>query len=347
MNNLRNRFALFAVIGMAAVMGALHFTSDTAHACYEDMWGNQWGFGCDGDPLFVSDWVKDRWDELGEAPESALRICSEVGVEKCGDFNFIQTYQLLRAGQMSDMFNDVQSCVAAGYTFSEGGHQAAQYIALANGVPLPDEFMQISQNYTEGNVVDACQVLFGRAYTPGSLAYLGEGVYARPEDASAIREEINEQDERESIRAGTTNTTALVPSSNSQGSVMLSSGFLPGPYQRAVTASASRAASSISSSCTGYIGAQPTFQLNWSESSSQFPIFVTSSSDTTLLAKDPSGRFHCNDDWTSGDIDPMVRFNNPTPGIYSIWVGKYESGGSANGQLHISEYTDRNPANPN
>ncbi|MDX1688353.1 MAG: hypothetical protein R3248_10250 [Candidatus Promineifilaceae bacterium] len=72
---------------------------------------------------------------------------------------------------------------------------------------------------------------------------------------------------------------------------------------------------------------------------------MTSTADTTLLVRDPRGNYHCNDDWTSGDTDPMLQFNNPRAGTYTIWVGKYFSG-TASGVLHISEL-NRNPARPN
>lgn len=134
-------------------------------------------------------------------------------------------------------------------------------------------------------------------------------------------------------------------SSDNIAAISLQAGFAPDPHRTPVAAGGNRSASSLRSGCAGYIGMEPTRQLNWSGASGEIRIYVTSTADTTLLIRDPSGNYHCNDDWTSGDTDPMLRFNNPRAGSYTIWVGKY-SRGTANGVLYISE-RNLNPARPN
>lgn len=50
-------------------------------------------------------------------------------------------------------------------------------------------------------------------------------------------------------------------------------------------------------------------------------IYVTSSTDTTLLVSDPSGRWQCSDD--ADDINPGVTFSNGQAGSYTVWVGTF------------------------
>lgn len=128
-------------------------------------------------------------------------------------------------------------------------------------------------------------------------------------------------------------------------SISLQAGFTPDPYMTSVIAEGSRLTSSLQSGCAGYIGTEPTLRLNWSGSSNRLRFFVTSSSDTILLIRHPSGSYHCNDDWTTGNRNPMLTWNNPRSGTYTIWVGTY-SGGNASGNLHITEISSHNPSNP-
>ena len=55
------------------------------------------GFGCNGESILVPDlgigldeWIVDRWNEIGEAPESAVRVCGRVGINTCTDPKFIR-----------------------------------------------------------------------------------------------------------------------------------------------------------------------------------------------------------------------------------------------------------------
>jgi hypothetical protein len=122
------------------------------------------------------------------------------------------------------------------------------------------------------------------------------------------------------------------------GTITLEAGFPVDPHLVNVLALGTRAASSLRTDCTGYIGSHPTLRIDWRGTSPELSFYVTSYEDTTLVVKDPSGGYHCNDDWpANASIDPLLLFNNPAEGIYTVWVGKYEIGGTASAQLQISE----------
>jgi len=148
------------------------------------------GFGCEGEPIIGNDWLKERWEEIGEGPESALRICNKVGWERCGDQNFIYTFQMMRAGAISKFYRDVNACAATGFSLSEGGHKAAQYIALAYGYPVPDEYMNISKDLTDKNIIDSCEYIFGRSFNQNDITHVQDGVYAKKSDENSVRNAI-------------------------------------------------------------------------------------------------------------------------------------------------------------
>lgn len=119
------------------------------------------------------------------------------------------------------------------------------------------------------------------------------------------------------------------------GSVRLSSGFTPDPHKLSVTAGGAIDASRVNASgCIGQIGGNPDYVLNYTAGEMPLYIRATSDEDTSLVVRDPQGRWQCNDD-TNG-LDPEVGFENPRSGNYAIWVGAV-SGSSVAAELHISE----------
>ena len=117
------------------------------------------GFGCEGPPIVGNDDLKRRWEEVGHAPESASRLCQQVG-PKCAHQTFIQTYQALRAGKMAGMYRTQHDCVNTGYAVSQYGHQAARSIAQANGTVVPGELINFSQQMNNADIFDACRAIF-------------------------------------------------------------------------------------------------------------------------------------------------------------------------------------------
>lgn len=112
----------------------------------------------------------------------------------------------------------------------------------------------------------------------------------------------------------------------SYGSINLSGFFTPDPYNVDVLAGGSVNANDVAG-CTGYISDAPDLEVNYSSPSNQISFFVTSDSDTTLIVNDPSGNWHCNDDFNgAGGTNPGIVFDQPGAGVYDVWVGSYSEG---------------------
>lgn len=107
-------------------------------------------------------------------------------------------------------------------------------------------------------------------------------------------------------------------------SASLESSFAPDPYTVSIAAGGSISADYIDS-CTGFASAAPDLELEYSDAGIfELGIFVTGSTDTTLIVNDPSGNWHCNDDFDlAGGTNPGVVFSSPQSGTYDVWVGTY------------------------
>jgi serine protease Do len=129
------------------------------------------------------------------------------------------------------------------------------------------------------------------------------------------------------------------------GNAYLNSGFIPDPYTAGLYAGGEVDAyyAVPTSSCNGYATVEPSFQVEWSGSSTQLRFFfVSPDGDTTMIVSDPNGNWSCNDDSGYGGLDPMVDIYDPVPGTYSIWVASYAYGNDPYGTLYVTE-TDLNP----
>lgn len=122
---------------------------------------------------------------------------------------------------------------------------------------------------------------------------------------------------------GTTAGRPDVAATPTFGSVALSGGFNPDPYQMPITAGGSLDASVLGGACVGHIATAPDFSLNYTAGT--YPLFITanSSSDTTLVVNTPQGDWVCDDDGAVSGSDPLVTFRKPQSGRYDIWVGTY------------------------
>ncbi len=120
------------------------------------------------------------------------------------------------------------------------------------------------------------------------------------------------------------------------GSVALSAGFVPDPYEVAITSGGVYSASwELGSACTGYINDAPDFNVQWSGATEELFIGFTSSADTTLVVRTPSGFYWCSDDVFG--LDPEVLLSYPQAGTYQVWVGSYHSDEYNSGTLYVSE----------
>jgi len=121
------------------------------------------------------------------------------------------------------------------------------------------------------------------------------------------------------------------------GSVNLSSGFTPDPYNVTLTSGGQLRASNISASCRGWIANAPDYSVYY-EAGNMFDLTISSvsSTDTTLVINGPHGNWYCDDDSGEG-LNPSMTFNNPQSGRYDIWVGSYSEGDYADATLSVSE----------
>lgn len=131
--------------------------------------------------------------------------------------------------------------------------------------------------------------------------------------------------------------SGLVPGAQpTYGSVSLSAGFVPDPYEVAVTSGGPVSARwELGSECAGYINSTPDFNVRWSGSTDDLYIGFDGSADTTLVVRTPSGFYGCSDDVYG--LDPEVWIAYPQAGTYQVWVGSYRSGEFNDGILYVTE----------
>ena len=72
-----------------------------------------------------------------------------------------------------------------------------------------------------------------------------------------------------------------------------------------------------------YIAKEPDFRLVYE--AGNFPLFIRAecATDTALLVNLPDGTWVADDD-SGGNLNPMIKINNPKSGRYEIWVGTIE-----------------------
>jgi len=130
------------------------------------------------------------------------------------------------------------------------------------------------------------------------------------------------------------------------GSVQLAAGFSNDPYTTDILAGGDNRIHRLGPECIGYAATAPDFKLDWSGSAELLFIYFMAdeiNDDTTLIVRDPSGNWLCNDDayGNINSLNPRVDITNPAAGVYHIWVGTYSESDLINGKLHISEtYTE-------
>lgn len=121
------------------------------------------------------------------------------------------------------------------------------------------------------------------------------------------------------------------------GDIALSAGFMPDPYVRNITAGGRYDLAG----CLGFNGwggsvaSAPDFDLYWNGSSAQLTFAAEVPADAVLLINGPNGEWYYDDD-TYG-TNPVIRINNPQPGLYDVWIGAYNGTRGNRGQLVITE----------
>ena len=117
-------------------------------------------------------------------------------MKTCTDKNFIFTYQSLRVGQWNRVYNDANSCAAAGYTLSEYGHKGAQLVAAAKGVPIPNDLLKLSRGVHDRHIDMSCNVLFPNSVNHNQIVRIrtndGDPMYSSRRDANSSRRKIKD-----------------------------------------------------------------------------------------------------------------------------------------------------------
>ena len=107
------------------------------------------------------------------------------------------------------------------------------------------------------------------------------------------------------------------------GSINLRRGFRPDPRRVRLTAGGTIDASQVSEGCVGNIARAPDYQVSYTAGRNRPLIFrATSSGDPTLVINDANGNWVCNDD-SNDSLNAEVVFNQPTSGVYDVWVGSF------------------------
>lgn len=118
----------------------------------------------------------------------------------------------------------------------------------------------------------------------------------------------------------------------------LQAGFLPDPQTLQLAAGGSvNVNDDIGGNCRGYASAAPDFQLTYTAGSFDLYISAVSDTDTTLIVNDANGNWICDDDG-GGFPNPGVLIENPSSGVYDIWVGTYSATSDfPDATLYVSE----------
>ncbi|MBK6533787.1 MAG: hypothetical protein IPF99_30640 [Deltaproteobacteria bacterium] len=92
------------------------------------------------------------------------------------------------------------------------------------------------------------------------------------------------------------------------------------------------AASTLGSNCRGYIPAAPHLELDAADY--RRVVLVTAASrDLTMVVRDASGAFRCDDD-SGGSSQPRIE-TTLSPGAHQVWIGTYSANDSANFTLSV------------
>jgi uncharacterized protein YraI len=127
------------------------------------------------------------------------------------------------------------------------------------------------------------------------------------------------------------------------GSMALTSGFVPDPFTVAITSGGAADVSYLGGGCTGFASSAPDFSVNYT--SGAFPtlrFYFVGSGDTTMIINSPSGSYTCVDD-SFGGLNPTIDFNSPASGRYDVWIGSFASGTFVSGTLSVTENTGNHP----
>ncbi len=121
------------------------------------------------------------------------------------------------------------------------------------------------------------------------------------------------------------------------GEIDLAAGFQS--YSIEMTAKGAIGATSLGEGCFLNISDAPDLQVTFEAGGNALVFSVESeffTSDTSLIINLPDGNWACDDDSGSG-LNPFLTLENPSSGIYDIWVGSVYGMGYTDAILTITE----------
>ncbi|MDJ0675845.1 MAG: hypothetical protein QNJ36_10765 [Calothrix sp. MO_167.B42] len=153
-------------------------------------------------------------DEIGEGLESAVRMCSQVGVETCMNPNFQTIYRTLKLASSAKIINDANSCGALVKTLADGGQAGLQVYATANGVPVPPQVTNLVTSINEGYGYSSCQLMYGRQPNLSNMVQTKEGAVVSKENLPKITGTIAGTPEK--VPSSTTQASNTTPETPTQ-----------------------------------------------------------------------------------------------------------------------------------
>ncbi|MBC7171223.1 MAG: peptidase S1 [Polyangiaceae bacterium] len=128
----------------------------------------------------------------------------------------------------------------------------------------------------------------------------------------------------------------------------LAPGFTPDPRVINVVSGGNIDVSTLNlgAGCTGWVTRQPDAIVHVQNGTSQllrFFVRANGNGDTTLVINDARGNWHCNDDVSGNNLNPLVDIANAGPGQYDVWIGSYRNGEQLGGSLNITELQSQRP----
>lgn len=131
---------------------------------------------------------------------------------------------------------------------------------------------------------------------------------------------------------------------------VMEGGFRPDPFSIGLLPGGTVDAAYLGPECRGYVFRESDYAFEYQPSVYTLSVYVASSVDTTLVVRTPSGEYMCNDDHAGNSQgNPGIRFEDPSVGVYEVWVGLYSFGDWSElntATLYISEASISNDAGP-
>lgn len=133
----------------------------------------------------------------------------------------------------------------------------------------------------------------------------------------------------------------LDPAAEPDRAIGLLPGFAPDPLRTSAVEGGGTIDANmrgLGPDCVGYVSSAPDVRVDVGGALPLLRfIFMadTITTDTTLIIRDPAGRYLCNNN-TRGLFNPMVDAQPAVPGTYAVWVGGFTPGSTVFGALYLT-----------